>query len=110
MPSETKDLFFLILFLSSLVIISYRIKKVGIKNSNYIAVKGIGEKEILLASLIWNLDYDLNGDLAYVRIKANNLNLSKIKTFLLNIYYYLYLLYVLREIKWSFYILMKRII
>ncbi|MGF7101635.1 SIMPL domain-containing protein [Borreliella kurtenbachii] len=93
MPSETKDLFFLILFLSLLIIISYRIKKVGIKNSNYIAAKGMGKKEILLVSLIWDLEYDLNGDSAYVRIKANNLNLSKIKTFLLNIYYYLYYMY-----------------
>ncbi|MBB6213145.1 hypothetical protein HNP67_000628 [Borreliella californiensis] len=35
-----KDLFFLILFLSLSIIISYKVKKVIIKNSNYIAVRG----------------------------------------------------------------------
>ncbi|WNY63873.1 SIMPL domain-containing protein [Borreliella americana] len=84
--SERKDLFFLILFLSLSIRISCRIKKIGIKNGNCIKAKGIDEKEILLAFLSWNLQYDLNSDSINDRIKVNNLNLSKIETCLLNMY------------------------
>ncbi|APS98441.1 hypothetical protein Bmayo_01115 [Borreliella mayonii] len=82
--SGRKDLFFLILFLSLSIIIFCRIKNVDIKNGDYISVKGISEEEIFLAFLSWNLQY--NGDSVDGRIKANNLNLSKIKTFLFNMY------------------------
>ncbi|MBB6207937.1 SIMPL domain-containing protein [Borreliella lanei] len=82
--SGRKDLFFLILFLSLSIIISYRIKNVGIRNGDYVTVRGISKKEIFLEFLIWNLQY--NGDSVDDYIKANNLNLSKIKTFLLNMY------------------------
>ncbi|WKC89753.1 SIMPL domain-containing protein [Borreliella finlandensis] len=85
MPGR-KDLFFLILFLSFSIIISCRVKEIVIKNDNCIKAKGISEKEILLASSSCNLQYDLNGDSINDGIKANNLNLSKIKTFLLNMY------------------------
>ncbi|WNY65695.1 SIMPL domain-containing protein [Borreliella andersonii] len=82
MPGR-RDLFFLIIFLSFLIIISYRIKKVDIKSGNCIKDEGISEKEILLALSSWNLRYDLNGDSINAHIKASNLNLSKIETFLL---------------------------
>lgn len=45
-----KDLFCLHLFLALSIIISYGIKNVSTKNGNYITVKGISKKEILLTS------------------------------------------------------------
>ncbi len=87
MPGR-KDLFFLILFLSFSIIISCRVKGIVIKNGNCIKAKGTSEKEILLASVSCNLHYDLNSDSINDGIKANNLNLSKIKAFLLNMYVY----------------------
>lgn len=50
-----KDLFCLHLFLALSIIISYGIKNVSTKNGNYITVKGISKKEILLTSSSWNL-------------------------------------------------------
>lgn len=76
-----KDLFFLLLFLGLSIIISYGIKNVSTKNGNYITVKGIIKKEILLTSSGLNLQYDLNGDMGNGSIKVNNLKLSKIKNF-----------------------------
>ncbi|ACN53156.1 conserved hypothetical protein (plasmid) [Borreliella spielmanii A14S] len=42
-------LFSLLLFISS-IIISHGIKSIGIKNENYITVKGLSEREILSTS------------------------------------------------------------
>ncbi|MBB5141216.1 hypothetical protein HNP63_000627 [Borreliella afzelii] len=42
-----KGLFFLLLFLALLIIISCRVKNVSAKNSNYIVVKGISKKNPL---------------------------------------------------------------
>ncbi|WP_215535188.1 SIMPL domain-containing protein [Borreliella bavariensis] len=67
-----KDLFCLHLFLALSIIISYGIKNVSTKNSNYITVNGISKKEILLTSSSWNLQYDLNGDMGNGSIKVNN--------------------------------------
>ncbi|WKC79634.1 SIMPL domain-containing protein [Borreliella tanukii] len=77
-----KDLFFLPLFLALSSVISYRIKNIKTKNGNYIAIKGINEKEIFLISLSSNLQYDLDGDTVDDSIRVNNLNLlNKIKSF-----------------------------
>ncbi|AJA90054.1 hypothetical protein OY14_01100 [Borreliella chilensis] len=74
-------LLFLLFFLASSIVISYGIKNIGTRNSNYITVKGLSEKEILSTSSSWNLQYDLNGNTVDDIIRTNNLNLSIIKNF-----------------------------
>ncbi|WKC84217.1 SIMPL domain-containing protein [Borrelia sp. CA_690] len=78
-----KDLFFLLLFLALLIIISYKRKNINTKNGSYIPVRGTSEKEIFLTSSSWNLQYDLSINVVNDNIKENNLNLSnnKIKNF-----------------------------
>ncbi|MCR8909891.1 SIMPL domain-containing protein [Borreliella burgdorferi] len=73
-------LFSLLLFISS-IIISHGIKNIGTKNENYITVKGLSEREILSTSSSWKFRYSLAGDTINNINKANNLSLSKIKTF-----------------------------
>lgn len=75
-------LFSLLLFMSS-IIISHGIKNIGIKNENYITVKGLSEREILSTSSSWELRYSLTGNTINDITKANNLSLSKIKNFFL---------------------------
>ncbi|WNY61516.1 SIMPL domain-containing protein (plasmid) [Borreliella burgdorferi] len=75
-------LFSLLLFISS-IIISHGIKNIGTKNENYITVKGLSEREILSTSSSWEFRYSLTGDTINDINKANNLSLSKIKTFFL---------------------------
>ncbi len=73
-------LFSLLLFVSS-IIISHGIKNIGTKNENYITVKGLSEREILSTSSSWGLRYSLTGNTINDINKANNLSLSKIKSF-----------------------------
>ncbi|ACN53363.1 conserved hypothetical protein (plasmid) [Borreliella spielmanii A14S] len=75
-------LFSLLLFISS-IIISHGIKSIGIKNENYITVKGLSEREILSTSSSWKFTYSLTGNTINDINKANNLSLSKIKNFFL---------------------------
>lgn len=75
-------LFSLLLFISS-IIISHGIKNIGIKNENYITVKGLSEREVLSTSSSWELRYNLTGDTINDINKANNLSLSRIKGFFL---------------------------
>lgn len=75
-------LFSLLLFISS-IIISHGIKNIGIKNENYITVKGLSEREVLSTSSSWEFRYSLIGNTINDINKANNLSLSRIKNFFL---------------------------
>ncbi|WP_418453951.1 SIMPL domain-containing protein [Borreliella lusitaniae] len=82
-----KEIYFLVfsllLFISS-IIISHGIKSIGIKNENYITVKGLSEREVLSTSASWELKYNLAGNTINDINNANNLSLSKIKSFFLS--------------------------
>ncbi|MCD2387453.1 SIMPL domain-containing protein [Borreliella burgdorferi] len=65
----------------SSIIISHGIKNIGIKNGNYITVKGLSEKEILSTSSSWEFRYILTVNTINDINKANNFSLSRIKNF-----------------------------
>ncbi|WP_425592810.1 SIMPL domain-containing protein [Candidatus Borrelia fainii] len=79
-----KKLLFLLSFLVFViasVIMSNGIKNIGIKNGNYITVKGLSEKEVLSTSSSWNLRYELGGNTIDEINKLNNANFLAIRDF-----------------------------
>ncbi|UPA09541.1 SIMPL domain-containing protein [Borrelia nietonii YOR] len=70
-----------LVFVVASVIISSGIKNIGIKNGNYVTVKGLSEKEVLSTSASWNLQYELGGNTVDEINKLNNANFLTIKNF-----------------------------
>ncbi|MBW6186672.1 SIMPL domain-containing protein [Borrelia miyamotoi] len=70
-----------LVFVLASVIISSGIKNIGIKNGNYVTVKGLSEKEVLSTSASWNLQYELGGNTIDEINKSNNANFLMIKDF-----------------------------
>ncbi|WP_024654040.1 SIMPL domain-containing protein [Borrelia persica] len=70
-----------ILFLVAAFVISSGIKSIGIKNANYITVKGASEREVSATSLSWRLSYELFGNTLEELNKLHNEYFGQIKDF-----------------------------
>ncbi|UER67415.1 SIMPL domain-containing protein [Borrelia sp. BU AG58] len=70
-----------LVFLLSSLIVSNGIKNIGIKNENYITVKGLSEREVVANSSSWNLQYELVGNTVDEINRLNNANLAAVKDF-----------------------------
>ncbi|UGQ17028.1 SIMPL domain-containing protein [Borrelia sp. RT1S] len=68
-------------FLLSSLILSNGIRNIGIKNENYITVKGLSEREVISNSSSWNLQYELVGNTVDEINRLNNANLMAVKEF-----------------------------
>ncbi|ACH93177.1 hypothetical protein BDCR2A_00257 [Borrelia duttonii CR2A] len=74
------SLSFILVLLASFII-SSGIKGIGVKNANYITVKGLSEREVLSTFSSWSLNYELGGNSVEEINKLNNANLLRIKDF-----------------------------